>query len=157
MFGAILKATDSSFQKGMTFCRSIYVKKVMKLLAFIFEQPSYLERLKILIKNIHTSCLRAAKALTRLHLHIYFHTLYASKEGSAETGHLQRLVWALSACICDKHQSRQHCGSWLCWASSWNSVTFNIFATANAQINLSVCTVPLKLLLLAHHTKYEWR
>ena len=32
---------NSSFQKGMTFCRSIYVKKVMKLLAFIFEQPSY--------------------------------------------------------------------------------------------------------------------
>ena len=26
----------------MTFCRSIYVKKVMKLLAFIFEQPSYM-------------------------------------------------------------------------------------------------------------------
>ena len=42
MVGAILKATNSSFQKGMTFCRSIYVKKVMKLLAFIFEQPSYL-------------------------------------------------------------------------------------------------------------------
>ena len=42
MFGAILKATNSSFQKGMTFCRSIYVKKVMKLLAFIFEQPSYI-------------------------------------------------------------------------------------------------------------------
>ena len=41
MFGAILKATNSSFQKGMTFCGSIYVKKVMKLLAFIFEQPSY--------------------------------------------------------------------------------------------------------------------
>ena len=41
MFGAILKATNSSFQKGMTFCRSIYVKKVMKLLALIFEQPSY--------------------------------------------------------------------------------------------------------------------
>ena len=41
MFGAISKATNSSFQKGMTFCRSIYVKKVMKLLAFIFEQPSY--------------------------------------------------------------------------------------------------------------------
>ena len=41
MFGAILKATKSSFQKGMTFCRSIYVNKVMKLLAFIFEQPSY--------------------------------------------------------------------------------------------------------------------
>ena len=41
MFCAILKATNSSFQKGMLFCRSIYVKKVMKLLAFIFEQPSY--------------------------------------------------------------------------------------------------------------------
>ena len=34
MFGFILKATNSSFQKGMAFCRSIYVKKVMKLLAF---------------------------------------------------------------------------------------------------------------------------
>ena len=42
MFGAILKATNSYFQKGMAFCRSIYVKKVMKLLAFIFEQPSYM-------------------------------------------------------------------------------------------------------------------
>ena len=41
MFGAILKATNSSFQKGMTFCCSVYVKKVMKLLALIFEQPSY--------------------------------------------------------------------------------------------------------------------
>ena len=33
MFGAILKATNCSFQKGMTFCRSIYVKKVMKLVS----------------------------------------------------------------------------------------------------------------------------
>ena len=41
MFGAILKATNSSFQKGVIFCRNIYVKKVKKLLAFIFEQPSY--------------------------------------------------------------------------------------------------------------------
>ena len=41
MFGAILNATNSSFQRGITFCLSIYVKKVMKLLAFIFEQPSY--------------------------------------------------------------------------------------------------------------------
>ena len=41
MFGAILKTTNMSFQKGVSFCRSIYVKKVMKLLAFIFEQPSY--------------------------------------------------------------------------------------------------------------------
>ena len=45
MLGAILKTTNSSFQKGMTFCRSIYVKKVMKLLAFIFEQSSYISQL----------------------------------------------------------------------------------------------------------------
>ena len=50
IIGAILKATDSSFQKGMTFCRSIYVKKVMKLLAFIFEQSSYIMHfIKIII------------------------------------------------------------------------------------------------------------
>ena len=42
MFGAILKGTNSSFQNGMPFCHSIYVKKVMKLLAFIFEQSSHL-------------------------------------------------------------------------------------------------------------------
>ena len=42
MFGVILKATDSYFQKGVTSCRSVYVRKViMKLLAFIFKQPSY--------------------------------------------------------------------------------------------------------------------
>ena len=41
MVDVILKVTNSSFQKGMAFCRSIYVEKVMKLLAFIFEQPSY--------------------------------------------------------------------------------------------------------------------
>ena len=48
MFGAILKVTNSSFQKGMTFCRSTYSKKVMKLLAFIFEQPSYFKQCGIL-------------------------------------------------------------------------------------------------------------
>ena len=41
MFGAIVKATISSFQKGVLFCLSIYKKKVMKLLAFIFEQLKY--------------------------------------------------------------------------------------------------------------------
>ena len=41
MFGTVLKAMNTYFRKGMRFCRSIYVKKVMKLLAFIFEQPSY--------------------------------------------------------------------------------------------------------------------
>ena len=40
MSDAIEKAENSSFQKGIAFCRSIYVKKVMKPLAFIFEQPS---------------------------------------------------------------------------------------------------------------------
>ena len=40
MCGVIFKATKSAFQRGMTFCISIYMKKVMKLLAFIFEQPS---------------------------------------------------------------------------------------------------------------------
>ena len=40
MVCAIVKATNSSFQKGMLFCLSTYMKKVMKLLAFIFEQPS---------------------------------------------------------------------------------------------------------------------
>ena len=41
MSGAILKATNSAFQKSMTLYRSIYVQKVMQQLAFIFEQPSY--------------------------------------------------------------------------------------------------------------------
>ena len=41
MFGAILKATNSSFQEGMKYCGTIFVKKVINLLAFIFEQPSY--------------------------------------------------------------------------------------------------------------------
>ena len=53
MFGAILKATNSSFQKGMPLhiCRSIYVKKVLKLLAFIFEQRSYVLILSFNILN----------------------------------------------------------------------------------------------------------
>ena len=42
MFGVILKATNSFFQKVMIFFRSIYAKKDMKLLPFIFEQPSYI-------------------------------------------------------------------------------------------------------------------
>ena len=42
MFGAILKTTNSSFQKGMPFCHSIYVKKVMKLLALYLNSPRIL-------------------------------------------------------------------------------------------------------------------
>ena len=49
--------------------------------------------------NIHTSCVQAAKALARLRLYIYFHTLYVSSEDSAETVHLHMLTWALSARI----------------------------------------------------------
>ena len=54
MLGAILKATNSSLQKGMTFCRSTYVKKVMKLLAFIFEQPSYFVSSLLRTLSIHS-------------------------------------------------------------------------------------------------------
>ena len=53
MFGAILKVTNSFFQKAMTFCRSIYVKKVTKLLAFIFEQPSYQAADKVSCSSTH--------------------------------------------------------------------------------------------------------
>ena len=42
MFGAIFKATNSSFQKGMTFSLGLYIKTVMELLALIFEHPSYI-------------------------------------------------------------------------------------------------------------------
>ena len=38
----ILKVTYSPILKRLPFCCSIYVNKVMKLLAFIFEQSSYL-------------------------------------------------------------------------------------------------------------------
>ena len=67
MFGAILKTTNSSFQKGMTFCRSIYVKKVMKLLAFIFEQPSYSMIVKLLTEHhLEFLSLRRLKRLVRV-------------------------------------------------------------------------------------------
>ena len=62
MFGAILKATICSFQKGMPFCRSVYEKKVMKLLAFIFEQPSY-EHLNSIIFNANISILSQIRQL----------------------------------------------------------------------------------------------
>ena len=55
MFYVILKATNSSFEKGIPFFRSIYVKKVMKLLAFIFEHPSYtilLRMFNVLVKFV---------------------------------------------------------------------------------------------------------
>ena len=61
MFGAILKASNNSFQKGMKFCPSIYVKKVMKLLAFIFEQPLYVRPTR-LDHPVHTHSLITAFA-----------------------------------------------------------------------------------------------
>ena len=56
MFGAILKATNSSFQKCMLCCCSICVKKVIKLLAFIFEQPSYVGILTFMSKINFVVC-----------------------------------------------------------------------------------------------------
>ena len=78
MFGATLKATNSSFQKGMTFCHSIYVKKVMKLLAFIFEQPSYLacndKNAFLLLNNLNDiNCGHVRKCVKRS---IIFWTIY---------------------------------------------------------------------------------
>ena len=55
MFGALLKATKSFFKKGMPFCRSICVTKDMKLLAFIFEQPSYSKTKNVNIPSFHSS------------------------------------------------------------------------------------------------------
>ena len=42
MFGACLRTTKSSSKKRITFCRSIYIQKDIKMVAFIFENPSYL-------------------------------------------------------------------------------------------------------------------
>ena len=75
MFGVILKATNSSFQNGMIFCRSIYVKKVMKLLAFIFEQPSYFMKFNAIIfskpLNICIPQSRSEETKTTQHLMIF--------------------------------------------------------------------------------------
>ena len=51
MFGVILNATTSSFQKGMPFCLSIYMRKIVKLLAYIFERPLY-EYKRSLVSNL---------------------------------------------------------------------------------------------------------
>ena len=72
MFGAILKATNSDFQKGMTFYRSKYVKKFMKLLAFIFEQPS----------NIVTS-LVIFIGVAPITQHTHVHTKNSNAQGSS--------------------------------------------------------------------------
>ena len=44
--GAILKATNSSLQKGMIFYRSIYVKKVMNHLHSYLNSP---RKIKVLV------------------------------------------------------------------------------------------------------------
>ena len=66
MLGAILTAANSSFQKAMAFCLSLYVKKVKMLLAFIFEQPSYklpfsVSKIKVMIRLC--GCLGSAPLL----------------------------------------------------------------------------------------------
>ena len=76
MFGAILKATNSSFQKGITFCRSIYVKKVMTLLAFIFEQPSY--NLNCNISPMQLTLNVVSVALDKGYIYIYIYTVHAA-------------------------------------------------------------------------------
>ena len=75
MFGAILKATHSSFQKGMTFCRSTYVRKVMKLLAFIFAQPSYSD-LSVSIVGIQLN-------INQLNFRFYIEMILKRNEGVA--------------------------------------------------------------------------
>ena len=74
MFGFILKATNSSSKKGMTFCRSIYVKKVMKLLAFIFEQPSYFHNMAKTPVKFRKNRYKTSGGVvpTRHHLAIHF-------------------------------------------------------------------------------------
>ena len=67
MFGAILKTTNSSFQKGMTNCGRIYVKKVMKLLAFIFEQSSYI--FCFYIRNLTRICFLIPTNQVKCHNH----------------------------------------------------------------------------------------
>ena len=71
MFGAILKATNSSFQKCMMFFRSIYMKKVMKLLAFIFEQPSY-------YKKILFSCMQFSAVVNRYIVKPYLNSIFTN-------------------------------------------------------------------------------
>ena len=80
MFGAILKVTKSSFLKDMTFCRKIYMKKVMKLLAFIFEQPSYnqdswFNHIK-LYRNHHWSKIDKLVVSLSLFVHLYDDIIY---------------------------------------------------------------------------------
>ena len=75
MLGVILKATNSSFRKSITFCRSIYVNKVIKLLTFIFEQPSYTQgeinslfsALNLKIYDQHLLSLRAVGSFYFVH------------------------------------------------------------------------------------------
>ena len=68
MFGVILKATNSSFQKGMLFCRSIYTKKVMKL-------PEYEYELIDALKTGHTNKRCYSPRCQNLNCGLPFYTL----------------------------------------------------------------------------------
>ena len=91
MFGAILKATNSSFQKGMTFCRSIYVKKVMKLVAFIFEQSSYeLSNVSLALANNDGYLAKTKNAPTIKDLEAYAPSIHISDSFIDDHGRTDR-------------------------------------------------------------------
>ena len=92
MFGAILKATNSSFQKGITFCRIIYVKKVMKLLAFIFEQPSYAGHLRSVREYILQSFDEVHVEQWKINKICTFRT-YQSKQDGRHSQMLTLVMW----------------------------------------------------------------
>ena len=61
MVGAISKATKSSFQKGMTFCCSIYVKKVMELPCSYLNSPRILIKYNCFSLLYHLTCTKQLK------------------------------------------------------------------------------------------------
>ena len=78
MIGAILKVTNGSLQKSMIFCRSIYAKKVLELLAFIFEQPSYtvIYLISVYYRNLPWGCLRLVIVVFPDLTHLLFLTCF---------------------------------------------------------------------------------
>ena len=69
MFGAILKATNSSFRKYIAFCRSIYVKKVMKLLALYLNSP------RTLFSHLFESSLECQTDWFKIRPNIWVHSI----------------------------------------------------------------------------------
>ena len=82
----------------MTFCRSIYVKKVMKLLAFIFEQPSYHTTLKLCY--VKTSVCVCVCARASVCVCVYVSENPSGK--SAQTSSVSTILGANRVVICTK-------------------------------------------------------